>query len=62
MAVKSTVFGGVRLSGSGAKKFQDQVRYGRPKQAASASAERGSQLRAEMNAHGHAVVRARKIR
>ncbi len=59
MAVKTTVFGGVRLSGSEAKKFQDQVRYGRPKKAASESVRRGRALRAKMSATGEVIVCAR---
>ena len=37
MSVMSTVFGGVRLSDDDAKKFKDQITYGRPKAAAVAS-------------------------
>ncbi len=59
MAVKSTVFGGVVLSGKEAETFRRQVTYGRPKKAAIASAEKGDRLRAEFEKTGRVVLRAR---
>lgn len=44
MSIKSTAFGGVTLTGDDAKKFLNQVRYGRPSTAALKSAERGSAM------------------
>ena len=44
MSIKSTAFGGVTLTGDDAKKFLNQVRYGRPNTAASESAKRGSTM------------------
>lgn len=61
MAVKSTVFGGVKLTGSEADKFRNQVRYGRPKQAAVESAVRGDSLRLELAEKGRVVIHARKV-
>jgi len=59
MAVKSTVFGGAHLSGSEAEKFQNQVKYGRPKQAAKETVKRGKRLRDALKAHGSVVLRPR---
>lgn len=42
--IKSSVFGSVTLSGPDAKKFQQQVRYGRPSQAAIETLRRGDEL------------------
>lgn len=61
MAVKSTVFGGVVLSGKEAEKFRRQVTYGRPKKAASVSAKKGDRLRAEFEKTGRVVLRARRL-
>ncbi len=44
MSIKSNAFGGVTLSGRDAKKFKDQVVYGKPKAAAVASVKRGVAL------------------
>lgn len=44
MSIKSTAFGGVTLTGNDAKKFLNQVRYGRPKSAAMDTARRGSAM------------------
>jgi hypothetical protein len=41
MAVKSTTFGRVTLTGEDAKKFERQVAYGKPKAAAKESVSRG---------------------
>ncbi len=61
MAVKSTVFGGVTLSGKEAEKFRHQVTYGRPKKAAIESAKKGDKMRIEFEKTGRVIVRARKI-
>lgn len=60
MAVKSTVFGSVMLSGSEAQKFRRQVTYGRPKEAAVQSAKCGDKIRAELEKNGYAVIRAHR--
>jgi hypothetical protein len=62
MAVKSTVFGGVVLSGQEAETFRRQVTYGRPKKAAVESARKGDRLRAEFEKSGRVVVCARDTR
>jgi hypothetical protein len=41
MAVHSNSFGGLHLSGDDAKKFRNQVRSGKPSEAAKASAQNG---------------------
>jgi len=56
MSIKSSAFGGVTLTGDDAKKFMNQVRYGRPKQAAIDSAKRGSALLSEMQSTGSVRV------
>jgi hypothetical protein len=59
MSVISTVFGGVRLSEDDAKKFNDQVTYGRPKQAAVASLARGRKLAQQYTKKGYVIVKPR---
>ena len=44
MAVHSNTFGGLRLTGEEAKKFRNQVKYGRSNAAAKATAKRGRGL------------------
>lgn len=56
MSIKSSAFGGVTLTGEDAKKFMNQVKYGRPKQAAIDSAKRGSALLNEMQKTGSVRV------
>jgi len=60
MSVKTSTFGGVRLSGEEADKFVKQVTYGRPKQAAQDAAARGNKMVSEYTATGHVTIRARK--
>lgn len=43
MSIHSSAFGGVFLTGKDAEKFVNQVRYGRPKKAASETVKRGSE-------------------
>ncbi len=62
MAVKSTVFGGVVLSGQEAETFRRQVTYGRPKKAAIESARKGDRLGTEFEKTGQVVVRARNTK
>jgi len=44
MAVNSTAFGSVTLTGDDAKKFKRQVTFGKPKATAKASVKRGVEL------------------
>jgi hypothetical protein len=52
MAIKSNAFGRVTLTEQDAKKFQDQVTYGKPKAAAKEAVKRGVQLSRAMNSNG----------
>ncbi|MCH4560360.1 hypothetical protein [Mesorhizobium jarvisii] len=60
MSIKSSAFGGVTLTGEDAKKFLNQVRYGRPKAAATASAKRGSAMLSQMQKSGSVSVTIKK--
>ncbi|MEJ1381605.1 MAG: hypothetical protein RPT95_11700 [Candidatus Sedimenticola sp. (ex Thyasira tokunagai)] len=62
MSVKTTVFGGVRLSGEDAEKFMRQVTYGRPKEAAKEAYASGKAAVAEMNKKGYATISPRKVK
>jgi hypothetical protein len=44
MGIKSNAFGRVTLTDDDAKKFRNQVSYGKPKQAAAESVKRGVQM------------------
>lgn len=44
MAVISSAFGQVKLTGDDAKKFHNQVTYGKPKAAASKTVKSGTQM------------------
>lgn len=56
MSVKSSTFGGVRLSGEEAEKFRRQVAYGKPKAAAHTAAERGRIMLKEFNTQGYVRI------
>lgn len=62
MSVKTSTFGGVRLSGKEAEKFTRQVKYGRPKKAAVESARRGKAMLSEFERTGQVIVHARKTK
>lgn len=59
MSVASETFGGVRLSDNDAKKFKDQITYGRPKAAAINSLARGQKLLKEYSRKGYVAVKPR---
>lgn len=59
MAVHTSVFGGVRLSGEDAKKFSNQVTYGRPKRAATDALEKGKKLLKEYEKNGYATIKVK---
>ena len=59
MAVKSTPFGAVVLSGDDARKFRLQVTHGRPKKAAFESMAKGDAMRVDVQKTGRVIVRAR---
>ncbi|MCY4048698.1 MAG: hypothetical protein OXF24_03835 [Hyphomicrobiales bacterium] len=52
MAVISEPFGGVRLSGEDAEKFQRWIRYGQPTESAKATFARVDKLRKISEKHG----------
>ena len=52
MSIKSDAFGRVTLTGADAKKFRDQVTYGKPKAAAKESVKRGIAMVKAMNKSG----------
>jgi hypothetical protein len=56
MAVYSNTFGGLVLTGDEAKKFRNQVRYGRPNQAAKDAVRRGMAMAEQLRANGYIKV------
>lgn len=59
MSVSSSTFGAVRLTKSDARKFRDQVTYGRPKQAAVDACARGKKAASDYVTNGFAVLKKR---
>lgn len=57
MSIKSSAFGGVTLTGEDAKKFINQVTYGRPKKEAVESLARGSNMAKEFAKEGKVSLR-----
>jgi hypothetical protein len=57
MSVNSSTFGAVRLTNKDARKFQDQVTYGRVKKAAVDSCARGKNSAAEYVTKGFAALK-----
>lgn len=60
MAIKTTTFGGITLSGKDAEAFEHQVTYGRPSKAARESFARGKIIVKEYERKGYATIRTRK--
>jgi hypothetical protein len=56
MAVHSNTFGGLVLSGEDAVKFRNQVRYGRPNQAAKDAVARGLVIAEQLRTFGYAKI------
>jgi len=56
MSIKSSPFGGVRLTGADAKKLDAQLTYGRPKTAAVESYVRGQKLVEQFVRRGYAAL------
>ncbi len=52
MGIKSTAFGRVVLTDADAKKFQNQVTYGRPKKAAKEAVANGLELSRQIRENG----------
>ena len=57
MVVRTSPFSPVRLSGRDAAVFARQLRYGRPKKAARAAAQRAERIREEFAQNGFVVIR-----
>ena len=55
MGIKSNSFGGVVLTGADAKKFRQQITYGKPKAAASKSVKWGEELSRKFHKGGGSV-------
>lgn len=60
MAIKTSTFGGWRLTGADAKAFKKQMSDQTPNPLAQASYERGKVLAKQMAEQGFAVIRPRK--
>jgi hypothetical protein len=60
MSIQTSTFGALRLSGEDARKFKNQLRYGRPKEAAKGAAARGKVMMAQFQKKGYVLVRAAK--
>lgn len=56
MAVQSSAFGSVTLTEEDAKKFQNQVTYGKPKASARESVYRGVKLASEFRTGGRELT------
>ena len=56
MAVRTSVFGAVQLTDEEAKKFRQQVTYGRPKQAAKSALANGKKMIREYDKKGFVTV------
>jgi hypothetical protein len=61
MSIKSHAFGRVTLTGPDAKKFRNQVLYGKPKAAALKSVKQGVALSRQLQEHGR-IVRTIKLK
>ena len=61
MGIKSTAFGRVVLTDADAKKFRNQVTYGRPKKAASEGVAAGLKLNIELQAKGFITFRLKEL-
>ena len=56
MSIQSHAFGRVTLTGEDAKKFKNQVKYGKPKKAAIESIKRGVVLSRKLEKNGRVVL------
>lgn len=60
MSVRSSVFGSVRLTGEDARKFQAQVKHGRPKKIPAADLKRARVAVAAFVRDGYAPLKLKK--
>lgn len=56
MAVRTSVFGAIRLTNDDAEKFQKQVIYGRPKPAAVKAVAKGAKMMREYEKKGFVTI------
>jgi hypothetical protein len=61
MSIKSHAFGRVMLTGSDAKKFRDQVKYGRPKAAAKVNVTAGIELSTNLQQSGSLKFKLKEL-
>jgi hypothetical protein len=59
MSICSSTFGAVRLTGEDARKFEAQLKYGRPRKAAVEALKRGRQIVAAFERDGFAPLKTR---
>jgi hypothetical protein len=57
MSIRSSTFGSVRLTGEDARKFEAQVKYGRPKKIPAADLKRGRAAAAALVQNGFAPLK-----
>ena len=57
MTVQSSTFGGVTLTGDDAKKFVNQITYGRPRREAAAAVARGVEMMESLSRNGKVSFR-----
>ena len=60
MAVKSNAFGSTTLTAEDAKKFKNQITYGKPKEAARESLRRGSDMAGEFRSSKQLLIKIKK--
>jgi len=60
VAVKSNAFGSTTLTADDAKKFKNQITYGKPKDAARESLSRGSSMANEFRASRQLLIKIKK--
>ena len=61
MGIKSTAFGRVVLTDADAKKFKNQVTYGKPKKAASEGVLVGMEINKKLQADGSITFRLKEL-
>lgn len=60
MSITSNAFGRVTLTDEDAKKFRDQVSYGKPKQAAKDSVQRGMEMVKSFQSTGKVTIKLKR--
>ncbi len=56
MAIKSSTFGGVTLTGEDAQQFLKQIKHGRPKKSAAQVLAQGRQMMKEFDKKGYVTI------